>query len=208
MTVLNSNVLVLNNLYQALQITSVRRAMCLFYKGHVKAVDIDFATYDFHTWSDLPVGPGDDAVATPSRRIRIPRVVLLVGYDRLPRYDVRFTRRNIFYRDRNRCQYCGHRFRRVDLNLDHVIPLSRGGRSTWDNVVCCCIPCNMRKGNRLPAEARMRLTREPGKPRWHPLARIRVASRRYEIWRRFLDAAYWNVELDQDDLGDEAERPR
>ena len=179
-------------------ITSVRRAMCLFYKGQVRAVDADFLTYDFTSWSDLAVGPEDDCVATPALRIRIPRVVLLVHYDRLPRYEVRFTRRNIFYRDRNRCQYCGDRFKRSGLNLDHVVPLSRGGRSSWENVVCCCIKCNMRKGSRLPREAHMHLIRKPKKPRWHPLARIRLGHRRYEIWRRFLDAAYWNVELDQE----------
>lgn len=194
---IQTNVLVLNNLYQAIQITSVRRAMCLLYKGLVKVVDADFLTHDFDSWQDHPVGPGDDCVATPSRRILVPRVVLLVDYGRLPRYNVRFTRKNIFYRDRNRCQYCSKRFRTQDMNLDHVIPLSRGGRTTWNNVVCCCIPCNMRKGNRLAREVGMSLIRTPKRPSWHPLARIRVSQRRYEIWRHFLDAAYWNVELDQ-----------
>lgn len=196
---LNTNVLVLNNLYQALQITSVRRALCLLYKGQVKAVDTDFATYDFENWSDLPVGIGDESLSSPSLRIRVPRVVLLLHYDRLPRYEVRFTRKNIFYRDRNRCQYCGLRFKTRDLNLDHVVPLSRGGRSTWANVVCCCLRCNMTKGNRLPGETGMHLVRLPRRPHWHPLARIRLSSRRYDIWRNFLDAAYWNVELQQAD---------
>jgi 5-methylcytosine-specific restriction endonuclease McrA len=200
---LNTNVLVLNNLYQAIQITSVRRAMCLLYKGHVKVVDEGFATYDFDNWRDLPVGSNDDRLQMPSSTIRVPRVVLLVHYDRLPRYDVRFTRKNIFYRDRNRCQYCGRRNRTRDLNLDHVTPLSRGGRSTWDIVVCCCLRCNMIKGNRLPAEAGMSLVREPARPRWHPLARVRLSNRRYEIWRNFLDAAYWNVELDHPDGEDD-----
>ncbi len=200
---LNTNVLVLNNLYQAIQITSVRRAMCLLYKGQVKVVDADFTTYDFENWSDLPVRRQDDRLQTPRRPIRVPRVVLLVHYDRLPRYDVRFTRKNIFYRDRNRCQYCGGRFRTRELNLDHVTPLSRGGRSTWENVVCCCVRCNMSKGNRLPGEAGMSLVRLPARPRWHPLARVRLSNRRYEIWRSFLDAAYWNVELDQMDDGGE-----
>ncbi|MFQ5767337.1 MAG: HNH endonuclease [Acidobacteriota bacterium] len=195
---LNSSALVLNRLYQPLQITSVRRAICLLYKGLVKVVDADFSTYDFENWSDLPVGPRDDRVTTPSHAIRVPRVVLLVHYDRLPRYDVRFTRKNIFYRDRNRCQYCAVRFRSRDLNLDHVIPLSRGGRSTWENVVCACLRCNMLKGNRLPQEAGMKLFRQPTRPRWHPLARIRLSSRRYEIWRNFLDAAYWNIELQEE----------
>jgi len=201
--VLNGEVLVLNNLYQAIQITSVRRAMCLLYKDLVRVVDGDFATYTFENWSDLPVTREDDAVHTPHRAIRVPRVVLLVHYGRLPRYDVRFTRKNIFWRDRNRCQYCGSRFRTTELNLDHVIPLSRGGRSTWVNIVCCCLRCNRVKANRTPAEAGMTLTRDPQRPRWHPLARIRWSHRRYEIWRNFLDAAYWNAELREDLEDDE-----
>jgi 5-methylcytosine-specific restriction endonuclease McrA len=196
--ILSSEVLVLNNLYQAVQITSVRRAMCLLYKDLVKVVDSDFSTYDFANWSDLPVASVDDVVRTPRRRIRVPRVVLLVHYGRLPRYDVRFTRKNIFYRDRNRCQYCGRRFRTHELNLDHIQPLSRGGRSTWENVVCCCLRCNRVKGNRLPHEMSMKLIREPVRPRWHPLARLRLTQRRYQVWRNFLDAAYWNVELDEE----------
>jgi 5-methylcytosine-specific restriction endonuclease McrA len=199
--ILSSEVLVLNNLYQAVQITSVRRAMCLLYKDLVKVVDSDFSTYDFANWSDLPVASVDDVVRTPRRRIRVPRVVLLVHYGRLPRYDVRFTRKNIFYRDRNRCQYCGRRFRTHELNLDHIQPLSRGGRSTWENVVCCCLRCNRVKGNRLPHEMSMKLIREPVRPRWHPLARLRLTQRRYQVWRNFLDAAYWNVELDEESPG-------
>jgi len=196
--ILSSEVLVLNNLYQAVQITSVRRAMCLLYKDLVKVVDSDFSTYDFANWKDLPVAPVDDVVRTPRRRIRVPRVVLLVNYGRLPRYDVRFTRKNIFYRDRNRCQYCGRRFKTHELNLDHIQPLSRGGRSTWENVVCCCLRCNRVKGNRLVHEMSMQLIRKPVRPRWHPLARLRLTQRRYAVWRNFLDAAYWNVELDEE----------
>ena len=193
---LNTSVLVLNSLYQAITITSVRRALCLLYKGQVRVVDADCLTYDFRCWSDLPVQPGEDAIHTPSRAIRAPRVVLLVDYDRLPRYDVRFTRKNIFFRDRNRCQYCGGRFRTRDLNLDHVVPLSRGGKSTWDNVVCCCLECNARKGNNLPSEVGMTLLKPPLKPRWHPLVKVSFSGAQYESWRNFLDIAYWNVELD------------
>ena len=109
--ILNGEVLVLNNLYQALQITSVRRAMCLLYKDLVRVVDGDFATYNFENWSDLPVFQDDDAVHTPRRAIRVPRVILLVDYGRLPRYEVRFTRKNIFHRDRNRCFACRTRAR-------------------------------------------------------------------------------------------------
>ena len=193
---LESTVLVLNRLFQAIQVTSVRKAFCLLYKGHVKAVAPDYSTYSWENWCDIPVQPHDEVIATPQMKIRVPRVILLIHYDALPRHEVRFTRKNIYLRDRNRCQYCGGRFATRDLNLDHVTPLSRGGRSTWDNVVCCCIECNGRKGSRLTTEVGMILLRQPVKPRWHPLVKIAFSGSQYEVWRNFLDIAYWNVELD------------
>lgn len=193
---MNSNVLVLNRLFQAVHVTSLRRAFCLLYKGQVRVVAPDFRTYDFDNWCDLPVQPEDDFISTPSIRIKVPRVVLLVDFDKLPRHQIRFTRRNIFFRDRNRCQYCGHKLPTRDLNLDHVVPISRGGKSVWENVVCCCVDCNSRKGNRLPGEVGMGLIREPLKPRWHPLMRFSLTGSRYESWKNFIDFAYWNIELE------------
>jgi len=197
-TMLDTNVLVLNRLFQAIQVTSVRKAFCLLYKGQVRAVNPDYSTCAWEDWVDVPPQPDDEVIVTPTIKVRIPRVVLLVDFDRLPRHEVRFTRKNIFYRDRNRCQYCGDKFQTRDLNLDHVVPLSRGGKSTWENVVCCCIPCNSRKGGSLPEEAGMRLVQSPARPRWHPLVKISLASGRYEAWRNFLDAVYWNTELRED----------
>ena len=194
----DSGVLVLNNLYQAVQITSVRRAFRLFYAGRARAVAPDFRTYDFENWCDLPPGADHEAIVTPRRAIRIPRVIQLLHYDRVPRRDVRFTRRNIFFRDRNHCQYCGRKFAQAELNLDHVVPLSRGGTSSWDNVVCACIPCNSRKGNRTPYEAGMHLIRLPKRPAGHPVFRAGWIGPRYEEWKTFLDVAYWNVELSED----------
>jgi 5-methylcytosine-specific restriction endonuclease McrA len=194
----DSSVLVLNSLYQAVQITGVRRAFRLFYAGRARALAPDFRAYDFENWCDLPVGIEHEAIRTPSRSIRIPRVIQLVHYDRVPHREVRFTRRNIFYRDRNRCQYCGGVFVQRDLNLDHVVPLSRGGRSEWTNVVAACVPCNGRKGNRFPEEAGMRLIRQPKKPAGHPLLRANWIGRFHEEWKTFLDEAYWNVELSDD----------
>ncbi|MBI1951620.1 MAG: HNH endonuclease, partial [Acidobacteria bacterium] len=177
---IDTNVLVLNRLFQAIQVTSVRKAFCLLYKGHVRAVAPDYSTYDWEDWLDIPPQPHEDSIVTPTLRIRIPRVILLVDFDRLPRHEVRFTRKNIFYRDRNRCQYCGQKFQTRDLNLDHVVPLSRGGKSSWENVVCCCIACNSRKGGLLPEEAGMRLVRSAVKPRWHPLVKISFTTGQYE----------------------------
>ena len=145
--------------------------------------------------SGVAVGIDDDVIRTPSRRIRIPRVIQLAYYDRVPHREVRFTRRNIFFRDRNRCQYCGKVFAQRDLNLDHVVPLSRGGRSEWTNVVTACVPCNSRKGSRSPEEAALKLFRRPKKPAGHPILRSGWIQSFHEEWRTFLDEAYWNVEL-------------
>jgi 5-methylcytosine-specific restriction endonuclease McrA len=191
----DTSVLVLNSLYQAVQITGTHRAFRLFYAGRARALSADFTPYDFDNWCDLPVGIDDDVIRTPSRRIRIPRVIQLASYDRVPHREVRFTRRNIFFRDRNRCQYCGKVFAQRDLNLDHVVPLSRGGRSEWTNVVTACVPCNSRKGSRSPEEAALKLFRRPKKPAGHPILRSSWIQSFHEEWRTFLDEAYWNVEL-------------
>lgn len=191
----DTGVLVLNRLYQAIQITTVRRAFCLLYKGEVRAVAPDYTTYDWNDWMDVPPQPHEEFIRTPDSLLRIPRVVLLLHFDRLPRHEIRFTRKNIFFRDKNRCQYCGGRFTTSELNLDHVVPLSRGGKSIWQNVVCCCVRCNSRKGGLLPVEAGMQLIKPPAKPRWHPFVKISFSHSRYESWKNFLDVAYWNTEL-------------
>ena len=120
----------------------------------------DFASYDFDDWCDLPPRAGELVVRTPTRLIPVPRVIQLVHYDRLPSREVRFTRRNIFYRDKCRCQYCGKVFPQRELNLDHVVPLSQGGASHWENVVCACIRCNT-SGRRATPMLAMRMKPTP-----------------------------------------------
>ncbi len=202
MTVLDSSVLVLNRLYQPVNITTVRRAFTLLYQGTAKAIDREFQTFDFESWSALSAEVHDrDVIQTVSNIIRIPRVIILQVYDRFPRLHVRFSRQNIYLRDRLTCQYCARRFVRSDLNLDHVVPRSRGGRTTWDNVVCSCISCNLKKGNRMPSEAGMRLLKAPVRPRWSPFEKGTEGGLAYEDWRPFLtltDASYWNTELEED----------
>jgi 5-methylcytosine-specific restriction endonuclease McrA len=193
-----SSVLVLNSLYQAVQVTGVRRAFRLFYSGRARALASDFVSYDFDNWCDLPPRAGDDVIRTPTRVIRIPKIIQLVRFDRLPTREVRFTRRNILYRDKNRCQYCGKVFQQRELNLDHIVPISRGGTSCWENVVCACIACNTKKGDRLPAEAGMQIFRRARKPAGHPMLRAKWLGPCPEEWRTFLDEAYWNVELADD----------
>ena len=194
----DGHVLVLNRVFQVVQITSVRRALTLLYKGQVRAVDAEYRTYDFENWQDVPVQPLDHYIATPSRHIRIPHVVQLLRFDKVPRQEVKFSRANIYLRDQNRCQYCGRKFPASELSLDHVLPISRGGKSTWENVVCACLPCNVRKGNKLLHEAGIRTIRMPIRPKWHPLHRLQ--GRTFpEVWKNFLDEAYWSVELQSEE---------
>jgi 5-methylcytosine-specific restriction endonuclease McrA len=195
---LDTGVLVLNRVYQPVHITSVRRAFTLLYQGAARAIDEQLQTFDFESWSALSAAAHQDAIGTVGRRIRVPRVIVLMAYDRMPRARVRFSRFNIYARDDNTCQYCGRRFSRADLNLDHVMPRSRGGTTTWENVVCSCVPCNLRKGGCSPEEAGMRLLRAPARPRWTPMFRSATRRAFYREWRPFLslaDAAYWNAEL-------------
>lgn len=202
MSVLETSVLVLNRLYQPVNVTTVRRAFSLLYQGVAKAIDREFQTFDFDDWAALSAEVHDtDVVHTVARTIRVPRVIILQVYERFPRVNVRFSRQNIYLRDKCTCQYCGRRFARSDLNLDHVIPRSRGGRTTWENIVCSCVACNLRKGGRTPQEANMRLLRRPARPRWSPFERGKDGRYAHEDWRPFLnlaDASYWNTELSED----------
>lgn len=200
---LNQHVLVLNRLWQAVNICTVQRALTLVFEGHAQVVlndsDGDFQTYNFSQWRDVSEQePHPDCISTVSFKIRVPRVILLLMFDRLPKKEVKFTRHNIFERDRNMCQYCGKVFDRKDLNLDHVVPRDRGGPTTWENIVCSCIPCNTRKANRTPLEAGMHLIHKPKRPKWRPFVQVNMGLPHHDSWKHFLDLAYWNVELGED----------
>jgi 5-methylcytosine-specific restriction endonuclease McrA len=200
---LNQHVLVLNRLWQAVNVCTARRALTLLFEGHAQAVcstgDGEFQTFNFAAWRDFSQQePHPESINTVSFRIRIPRVILLVLFDRLPKKEVKFTRHNIFERDKNTCQYCGRVSERKELNLDHVIPRDRGGPTSWENIVCSCIACNTRKANRTPQEAGMQLIRRPKRPKWRPFVQINFALPYHDSWKHFLDLAYWNVELGEE----------
>lgn len=199
---LEQPVLVLNRLWQAVNTCSARRAFTLLYQGHAQVVSQDgsnnYLTHDFQSWRDFSQSnPEPEMVKTISLSIRIPKIIVLMLFDRLPKKEVKFTRHNVFERDRDTCQYCGRTLDRADLNLDHVLPRDRGGLTTWENIVCSCIPCNTRKGNHLPHEVGMSLIRKPKRPQWRPFVTLSFSASnpRHESWKRFLDIAYWNVEL-------------
>ena len=194
---LNTSVLVLNRLYQPVHVTSVRRAFSLLYQGIAKAIDDQYKLYEFSDWAALSASE-HDSVATVNKRIRVPRVLVLSAYEHLPKGRVRFSRLNIYARDADTCQYCGRKLARSELNLDHIIPRSQGGKTSWENVVCSCVPCNLKKGGRTPEQANMRLLKKPLRPRWTPFFRGSAKRITYREWLPFLtlaESSYWNVEL-------------
>jgi len=201
---LDCNVLVLNKHYMAVRIVGARRAFSLLFRELAEVVSLEqgtYSNYDFQSWCEVSQfkrnfePDGHDWVATVSFYIAVPRIIRLLFYDRLPRSNVKFNRRNIFARDKNRCQYCGKRYRTSELSLDPVIPKSMGGKSVWSNVVCACTECNVRKGGQSPKKAGLTLIAKPVKPKHNPLVHIHLGHQRYRSWKQFLDHAYWSVEL-------------
>jgi 5-methylcytosine-specific restriction endonuclease McrA len=185
-TVLQSKSLVLNRSYLPIHITSVRRATVLLYQGVARVVDARYQTFDYRAWCERGLEPGEEKLGLVGRAMAAPRVILLVHFDRAPRRYVRFTRYNVYARDANTCQYCGRRLPRHELNLDHVVPRSQGGQSTWENIVCSCHGCNRRKGGRTPEQSGIRLLRRPTRPAWTPFMVHAAGAHRYREWSAFL----------------------
>jgi len=197
---LSSSVLVLNRSFFPIHVTSLKRAFCMLYSGLARAVDKECRTFDFNSWAELSVAVHDEKVGLVGRVMKVPRVIILTAYDRLPKRVIKFSRINIMIRDRNTCQYCGTKLSRSQLNLDHVVPRSRGGKTTWENVVASCFDCNRKKGMRLPHEAGLKLVKHPEKPKTAPFANGFIGGVKYDEWKPFfniIDYSYWNVELEE-----------
>ena len=163
-------VLVLNASYEPINICAARRALVLVLKGVASAEEESL-----------------NAIHSARNAMRLPSVIRLLEYRRIPHQTRALSRKNILLRDRNTCQYCGKILAAGELTLDHVIPRSRGGASTWENLVACCHNCNRRKGSMLPHEANMRLTREPRAFNLHTSRHImRLMGRSDSKWQKYL----------------------
>lgn len=200
----SSSVLLLNRLYMAVRVINAKRALTLLYRelGEVVTVeDGQYLSYDFDDWIEVSQAKArfeperHDWIRTVRFQIAVPRIVRLLGYDKLPRQDVKLNRRNLFARDHSTCQYCGKRFAPSELSVDHIVPRSHGGKTVWTNVVCACVRCNVRKGGRTPTQAGMHLIAPARRPRRSPVLTIKLSDSKYASWKQFLDFAYWNVEL-------------
>ena len=170
------NVLLLNITYEPLRIINWKKAITMLCLGKVEVIE------EYH-----------QEIHSISFTIKLPSVIRLLKMVKRPNSPVKFSRHNIYARDGYRCQYCGKRFPVEELTYDHVLPKSRGGKTEWGNIVTCCIECNRKKGGRMPAEASMKLIRNPKRPTWVPAIRITVGFREIpQTWRDYL---YWNIEL-------------
>lgn len=197
---LDQQVLVLNKYWVAVHICSVRRALTLLFQEMARVVTEDMQTYDFASWRELSqVADGNHPlIHTPQFQMLLPKVIVLSRYHKCPPRIVKFNRRNIFMRDRHTCQYCGVQPDDDDLTIDHVIPRSRGGKTTWENIVLACTDCNARKGDRLPSECGMHPLRPPKKPSWiATLHGFHMTEDNRSLWQKFVDTAYWETRLDQ-----------
>ena len=222
--VLRRPTLVLNRNWQPINVATVARALIMLWNESARVVDpADYQLYDWSDWSQLVPDRDEPFVQAVHQRFRVPEVVTLTEFDRLPSAAVTFSRRNVFKRDRFTCQYCGrqgrshpwngdeagetkatssprskgNRPRRQpggdELTIDHVVPRAQGGESSWTNCVLACLECNKRKADRTPEQAKLRLRKEPARPTWKPVYSEHAS--RMESWSKFISQAYWNAEL-------------
>lgn len=167
-------VLLLNATYEPLRVISWKRAVTLLTLGKVEVLE----SYDRE-------------VRSVTIAIRLPAVVRLLHLVRFRDHTIRFSRQNIYVRDKYQCQYCGKTMDACDLTYDHVVPKSMGGETVWENIVTCCLPCNKKKGGRTPAQANMRLVRQARRPSWHPILMMTLRIRKTPAtWRDYL---FWHA---------------
>jgi 5-methylcytosine-specific restriction endonuclease McrA len=183
--VLDLPTLVLNRHWQPIHVTTVARSLILLWNDNARVVEAE--EYRLLSWSDWaerePIA-GAPCIRAARLRMRIPEVICLARYDRLPSTAVTFSRRNVARRDHHTCQYCGAQPGGESITIDHVIPRSQGGTSSWTNCVAACERCNARKADRTPEQAGLRLRRRPVRPEWKPFYAAQGA--RIESWARFL----------------------
>lgn len=195
-------VLVLNKSWSPVGVISLQRAIGLLFatyvNGQPKALVVDpdsFTTFSWDDWSKLRPKDEDEVIKGARELFKVPEVIVLSKYDKLPTHKVTFSRRTIYKRDNYECQYCGATPGTEELTIDHIIPRSKGGQTSWTNCVLACLKCNAKKANRDLKECGMKLKKLPIKPKYQLFRSDGIICR---SWRKFISAAYWNVEMSND----------
>lgn len=196
MSVAKERVLVLNKVNCPLKVVSLKKAIKMLAKGRASVLDptTEFTEYTWDDWSELRPAAEEAFIRGVRMNYRIPKIIKLTKYDKLPYMRITFNRQRIYQRDKYTCQYCGRQPGSEGLNLDHVLPRALGGLTTWENVVCACIQCNTKKADKTLQQAGMKLRRAPFRPKFQVL----TENIRVDCWQTFLGEAYWNVELKND----------
>ena len=198
-TLTKTTVLVLNRHWQAIDSKTPIESFSMMAAGNATALDIhtggDMRPVTWEDWLKLEVREGDNSIGTVHGPVRVPSVLVLARFDKVPKRRPKFCAKAIWERDGGMCQYTGRKLRPHEGNIDHIIPVSRGGASNWENCVLACIECNAKKADRTPDQARMPLRREPVRPVWKPL--YGSHGMRIDSWSKFVSEAYWSVQLEE-----------
>jgi 5-methylcytosine-specific restriction endonuclease McrA len=219
----STKVLVLNKNWTAIGITSLQRSMSLLYSeyenGEPKAHIVtpppkgSYEVWSWKDWSELFPSEGENGIVSAKRVYKVPEVILLSRYEEVPSTRVNFCRRAIWKRDEFRCQYCGVRPNYDEATLDHIIPRSCGGETSWTNCVLACYRCNSQKADREPHQAfrpkdkekakfwrgpsPMKLLKEPNRPEFS-IFRGEYRIKVLDTWKHWIDKLYWDITLDND----------
>jgi 5-methylcytosine-specific restriction endonuclease McrA len=189
--ILNKNiVLVLNRNWQAIDIRTPQDAFCQMATNVATALEIEGENHirpvSWDEWITLPIREGDNSVKTARGAIRVPTVIVAVNFGKVPKKRPKLNARNIRERDGNRCQYTGRVLRADEGSLDHVVPRSRGGANSWENLVWSAKEVNQRKGDRLPHEVGLKLLSEPRAPKELPVTAVLRNIDSVPEWKLFL----------------------
>jgi len=185
-SVLQEPCLILNRNWQPITFLPIQTAIVNVMRDMASVLDVeDYLLLTFEEWVDLGRDTGR-WIRTPSREIAAPEVIVLKKYGERPPRRVVFNRPNLGKRDAFTCQYCGAALSTDDLTVEHVLPRSRGGPTSWENCVAACEDCNSRKADRTPREAGMRLRAKPLRPMWRPRLRPPAGETR-KSWVPFLE---------------------
>lgn len=213
MSVMSLQVLSLNKVYSPLGLISVKEAVDAIFSERAEIIEEEenggFSNHDVSSWLELSemknllMQEGEEGINhiwinSVEPYFIAPRVIRYLHYDKSFIKQVKFSRRNIILRDNYTCAYCNKKLPLEQLQLEHIIPKSRGGKTTWTNTITACIKCNQKKGNRTPKEAGMKLHWKPTKPKFLPKnQRIIVRDPRYKFWEQFVSDLYWSTELQE-----------
>ena len=190
---LDQSSLVINRSWIPVHVTTVRRAITMVYQEIASVIATDtLQVHDFESWISLPSPAVTRWIRGAGYTIPAPEVVQLRVYDRVPAHEAPFTRKNLYQRDQHTCQYCGRRGNPDRMSIDHVLPKSKGGRTSWENCVLACVRCNARKADRSLNDAGLRLQRKPARPRWSPYLSL-SGNDRLQSWRRFTPDDLWEL---------------